>query len=273
MKRLLVLFFGLWISAAHAQDAALDALQTADDARGWEAVGRLELDGKGFCTAALISDRQIVTAAHCLFDRQTGAPIDLSRIEFLAGLRNGRALAYREIRRVVVHPDYVYLDDAPVASVAYDMALLELSQPIRNTSIEPFRTATQMPIGAQVGVVSYALDRAEAPSLQEVCAVLGRQSGVVVMSCDIDFGSSGAPVFLISNGIAQIVSIITSKANIGGRKVSLGAEISAPLDQLRSEMDAGRGVFRDTPPHGIRVLEPGQTNDTGALFMTPPPRQ
>ena len=35
---------------ARAQDAPLASLQTGDDARGWEAVGRLDIEGKGFCT-------------------------------------------------------------------------------------------------------------------------------------------------------------------------------------------------------------------------------
>lgn len=83
----------------------------------------------------------MLTAAHCLFDRDTKERIDHSKVRFLAGWRNGRAGAYRDVRRAVVHPDYVY--DGVVSSdrVRNDLALLELQRPINNTTIKPFGTA------------------------------------------------------------------------------------------------------------------------------------
>ena len=55
--RRIILALGLigLCTAAPAQDARLTSLDTGDDARGWEAVGRLDIDGKGFCTGALIA--------------------------------------------------------------------------------------------------------------------------------------------------------------------------------------------------------------------------
>ena len=78
---------------AQSRDTGLQSLLTGDAARGWEAVGRLDIAGKGFCTAALISETRILTAAQCLHDSETGARIDPARREFRAGLRTGRALA------------------------------------------------------------------------------------------------------------------------------------------------------------------------------------
>ena len=42
-------------SAAFAQDARLRRLNTGDDGRAWQAVGRLDIGGTGFCTGALIA--------------------------------------------------------------------------------------------------------------------------------------------------------------------------------------------------------------------------
>lgn len=257
----------LFANGVWAQDSRLERLDTGDATRQWEAVGRLELAGKGFCTGSLVAPDLVLTAAHCLYDKVTGERIDPARIEFKAGWRNGRAAAYRSVRRAVTHPEYDFTNGVTAERVRNDVALLELHHPIKNTRVTPFETDERPRKGQRIGVVSYGMDRAEAPSLQNICEVLARQQGVLVMSCDVNYGSSGAPIFSFEGGTPRIVSVVSAMAEVDGRKVSLGTQLVDPLRVLRAALDAGQGVFQDAAP---KMFTSGAARrDTGAKFAKP----
>ncbi len=252
-----------------AGDAPLRSLVTADDTKGWEAVGRLNLAGKGFCTGSLIREDLVLTAAHCLFDKTTKQRIDATKIEFLAGWRSGRADAYRNVRRAIVHPDFVFSTERGAVRIRNDLALLELTRPIRSGTIRPYGISPRPQKGDQVAVVSYAHDRAELPSIQKVCYLLARQSGTLVFSCSVDFGASGAPIFSIRDGKARIVSVVSAKAQLDTKPVSLGASLDGPLEDLVRELDRGDGVFRRPAPKVRSMTLSRAQAETGAKFLRP----
>ncbi|OZA00805.1 MAG: trypsin, partial [Rhodobacterales bacterium 17-64-5] len=86
---------------AFPQDnSGLRRLETPDQIRGWEAVGRVDIAGGGFCTGALIAPDLVLTAAHCVIE-PGGAPVDAGRLTFRAGLADGVALAEVPVLRTV----------------------------------------------------------------------------------------------------------------------------------------------------------------------------
>ena len=270
MRRVIgIILASLMPLAALAEDAPLERLDTTEEGRAWEAVGRLDINGVGFCTGSLIAPNLVLTAAHCLFDKRTRKRIDAETIEFLAGFRNGRASAYRQVRRALVHPSYDFGDEMSPERVRNDVALLELQHPIRNTTVIPFKTATRPATGAEIGIVSYAHDRSEAPSLQEVCRVMARQQGVLVMSCNVDYGSSGAPVFSFADGTPRIVSVVSAKAEVGSAHVALGTDLEEPLTLLLADLAAGGGFNTGAPPRANRIVVGGAKHKTGAKFVKP----
>lgn len=261
--RIFALIFLIFCGPLAAQESGLVTLQTRNDSRGWEGVGRLDIIGKGFCTAALIQNRLILTAAHCLYDTD-GTLISPDRFVFEAGLRDGRAEASRGISRILAHPDYHH--DGPssnTSEIANDIALLELDQPIRNGRIIPYPIAAKPEIGDDVGIVSYGRDRANAASLQEVCNIIGQQQGVLLMSCDITFGSSGSPVFAIKDGQAQIASVVSSMADVEGKRISIGTSLQEPLAYLLTAFPT------DSTGAGRKIVTIGEQRDTGAKFVRP----
>lgn len=245
LARVFAVFFLVFASVAQADSTnPMRKLMSADEARRWQAVGRVNLPNDGFCTGALIAPNLVLTAAHCVFDPVTLEQLNAEDVTFAAGWRQGRASAHRKARRIVVHPTYAHQGSAEFDNVGNDIALVELDHAIRNTAIAPFERTTQPRVGEQIQVVSYAHDRSEMPSIEETCEVLGKSMAVFVLSCSASFGASGAPIFVMEDGEPKIASVISAKATWKNREVALGTSLGTPLEELMAQLKRNNGVFK-----------------------------
>ncbi|SFM85458.1 protease YdgD [Thioclava dalianensis] len=294
IKRSLIALTALFVlgqSGAPAQaETGLDRLSRRADLFGWEAVGKVRIGANGYCTGVLIAPDLVLTAGHCIFDRttrQARAPADLT---FLAGQTGAREIASRPVARMIADPAYAPFVPISVDTIRHDVALLQLATPIPSSTAAWFRVGDAGGKGAAVSVVSYARGRSGALSWQRDCTVFGHAQGLIGFDCDVDHGSSGAPVFdrsgVSAGQRAQIVSLVSSGARKDGKVQAYGMELPAIVAQLKANLRSGRGVIEGAPEvqTGARQVRPqdetpertgqprilrGGGSNTGAKFLRP----
>ncbi|WP_162798631.1 trypsin-like serine peptidase [Sulfitobacter sp. SK012] len=248
-----------------AQDTALVGLDRIEKASPWIAVGRLDAADGGFCTATLIAPNLVLTAAHCTYDSNgSGKPRRAKELTFRAGFRNGKAQAERKVIQIARPEEYLYNSGDTERNIRTDVALLRLARPIETHIINPFIVEPRPISSGTVSVVSYGQGRSELPSLQRECQVLGATRGLMVMDCNVTFGSSGAPVFKRDGQRLRIASVISGTASFDGTRRTVGMALPNMVSALKAQMRANGPA---PVAKARRIQLGGGRSGTGAKFV------
>lgn len=260
------LFIGLALPAFAGSQ--LEVMDTRGDMLGWEAVGRIDMAGHGFCTGVLIAPDQVLTAAHCLFDKKTGKALSADRIVFRSGYLKGDALSERRGSKFVVADGYVpggNLHD--IENATRDVAILRLQSPISSSEADPFRIAETGGTGA-VQVMSYGRGRTEAMSWQRRCDLTQEHGALKLFDCDVTFGSSGAPVFVKTGTRVRIFSLVSGTAMLNdGSQIGVGMALPKVVSNLRAKLRNGGASTTKVSSGARRIKIGGGKSESGAKFI------
>jgi V8-like Glu-specific endopeptidase len=230
--RFFIFLFCLFLCAIRGAQAE-PVLLSHEEGRAFHYVGRLNIAGTRFCTATLITEQFVVTAAHCLYNPRTRQRVPDRMMHFVAGLNRGALVAARRVKASHILPDYRYDGTVSLSRLGSDVALLVLEHPIDRDDVNPVSVApaADLPSGP-LALVSYSRGRPYAPSIETGARLLGRRGRVAMMDFAVTFGASGAPLLTEEGGEKRLFGIVSATSRHHGRPVALTIPVTDALHRL-----------------------------------------
>lgn len=204
-------------------------VEEADQFR-WNAIGRLNRGGLGFCTAVLIGPSTIVTAAHCLWDTRRDRWLVPDELHFVPGYRRGAFAGHAQGRSITTSKGLEADDTGRPTRLSDDWAVIELDTDLLDTaSIEPIPLAGHSAFAsnsddATLTRIGYGTDRPHLAMIVDDCRALGtaEQGRVLIHDCDAVRGDSGSPLIVQTENGLRVLAIQSAFVRRGDKIFGIG---------------------------------------------------
>ncbi|MCB2054954.1 MAG: trypsin-like serine protease [Geminicoccaceae bacterium] len=208
-----------------------------DEQRPWNAVGRLNREAGGFCTAVLVGPREALTAAHCLWDHVRGRWLEPETIHFVPGYRRGAYLGHARGASFRFAPSIVMTPEGRPSELVDDWAVVLLDLDLQGgAGIEPLAVAgatLRRALGPSATLMraGYGSDRPHLPILVDHCSVLGSsgEGRLLLHDCDATLGDSGSPIVVRHEGRLMVLGIQSSVVRLGDDEAGVAVVVEKQL--------------------------------------------
>ena len=182
----------------------------------WSAIGRVNAGGRGHCTGFLIGERQVLTAAHCLYDTRNGRWRGASELHFVAGYQRDTYLINSPVSSYERAKRFDVAAGPKSANAVNDWAVLTLEKPIgRQAGWLGLRRLDKALLGrlrrgqARALQAGYRRGWTHIMTVNLNCAISGFFEGNagILHACDIAKGDSGSPLLVLDKGVFRVAGL------------------------------------------------------------------